>query len=34
MMMIGPLELVIVLVVGSFFVGAILAIVALVKSKN
>ena len=34
MMMIGPLELVIVLAVGSFFVGAVLAIVALVKPKH
>ncbi len=31
---IGPLELVIVLVVGSFFVGAVLAIIALAKPKH
>ena len=34
MMMIGPLELVIVLAVGSLFVGAILAVIALSKPKN
>lgn len=34
MMMISPLELVIVLVIGSFFVGAILAIIALAKPKH
>lgn len=33
-MMIGPLELIIVLVIGSFFVGAILAIIALAKPKH
>lgn len=34
MMMIGPLELIIVLVIGSFFVGAILAIIVLAKPKH
>ncbi len=34
MMAMGPVELIIVFVIGCFFIGAILAIVALTKRKD